>query len=135
VDQPTSRLSIDSISAAPSQPSLRLQSALSNWENEGGASAIWFTANCVAQTEVAQSMSTELEHLHIRVIAMESLLITLLAQQTVEARRMGLEMAMFISPRPGFTRHLRTLGAAAQMVHIVERARHFQNRNEGEALF
>lgn len=79
-------------------------------------------------------MSTELKHLHIRVIAMESLLITLLAQQPDEARRMGLEMAMFISPRPGFTRHPRTLGAAAQIVHFVERARHFQVQIEGEVL-
>jgi hypothetical protein len=34
-------------------------------------------------------------------------------------------MAAYISPRPGFTRHHMTLGAAAQMIHIIERADHF----------
>lgn len=75
---------------------------------------------------MAQSVNTELEHLHIRVIAMENLLIALLAQDPDRTRRTVREMAAFISPRSGFTSHPRTLGAAAQMVHIAERAQHFQ---------
>jgi hypothetical protein len=82
--------------------------------------------------QVPQSVNTELEHLHIRVIAMENLLIALLAQDPGRTRRMGREMATFISPRTGFTPHPRTLGAAAQMVHIVERAQHFQGWVGGE---
>lgn len=79
-------------------------------------------------------MNTELEHLHIRMIAMENLLIALLAQAPDQPRALAREMATFISPRPGFTHHPRTLGAAAQMVHLVERAWHFQGWVEGEPL-
>ncbi len=67
-------------------------------------------------------------------IAMENLLIALLAQAPDEWRELGREMASFISPRPGFTHHPRTLGAATQMVHLVERAQHFQGWVEGELL-
>ena len=124
--------SADGMSATPSQPMPRLQSALSRWENEGGAGAERQSADGAVQPDIAQSVNTELEHLHIRVIAMENLLIALLAQDPDRARRMGREMATFISPRPGFTRHPRTLGAAARMVHAVERAQHFQGWVEGD---
>ena len=86
------------------------------------------------QASVPQSIKTELEHLHIRMIAMENLLITKLAQAPDEQLEMSREMAAFISPRPGFTHHPRTESAAAQMVHLLDRARHFQGWVEGEAL-
>jgi alpha-beta hydrolase superfamily lysophospholipase len=86
------------------------------------------------QTEVPQSMNTEMEHLHIRMIAMENLLITILTQSPDQQLELGREMAAFISPRPGFTHHPRTVGAAAQMVHLLDRARHFQGWVEGDAL-
>jgi len=86
------------------------------------------------QAEVPQSMSTELEHLRIRMIAMENLLITILAQAPDQQLELGREMAAFISPRPGFTHHPRTVGAAAQMVHLLDRARHFQGWVDGDAL-
>jgi len=79
-------------------------------------------------------MNTELEHLHIRMIATENLLIALLSQAPGRLRELGCEMATFISPRPGFTPHPRTLGAAVQMVHLVERARQFQGWVEGDSL-
>ena len=79
-------------------------------------------------------MSTELERLRVRVIALENLVISLLSQDPERPRALGREMATFISPRPGFTHHPRTLGAAAQMVHLVERASHFQGWVEGELL-
>ena len=88
----------------------------------------------VAVVEVPQSMSTELEHLRIRMIAMENLLITMLAQAPDQQLELGSEMAAFISPRPGFTHHLRTVRAATQMVHLLHRARHFQGWVEGDAL-
>ncbi len=80
-------------------------------------------------------MNAELEHLHIRVIALENLLIALLAQYPDRARQMAREMATFISPRPGFTRHPRTLGAAGRMLHVVERAQHFQGWVEGDLTY
>jgi hypothetical protein len=58
-------------------------------------------------------------------IAAESLLMALLAQEPDRTGQLVRAIAVFISPRPGFTQHPRTLGAAAQMVHIVGRAHHF----------
>lgn len=86
------------------------------------------------QLEIRQSMNTALEHLHIRMITMENLLISLLAQSSHRTRALGREMVIFISPRPGFTDHPKRRGAAAQMVHLVRRARHFQSWVEGEVL-
>ena len=67
--------------------------------------------------------NAELARLHARLIALENLVIALLAAQTDEEREMGCVMADYISPRPGFTRHPLTIQAAGQMVHLVERAR------------
>ena len=86
------------------------------------------------QTVVPQSMDTEIEHLRMRMIAMENLLIAMLAQAPERQLELGCEMAAFISPRPGFTHHPRTVGAATQMVHLIHRARQFQGWVEGEVL-
>ena len=112
----------------------QLEAALSIWENEGGARAQRLASNSFVQLEIRQSMNTDLEHLHIRVIALENLLISLFAQAPDRPRGLAREMAAFIAPRPGFTYHFRTLGVAARMVHVVERGRHFQRWVEGEAL-
>jgi nucleotide-binding universal stress UspA family protein len=107
--------------------SRQLQAALSKWDNEGGALAHRSQPGDLPDVDVPQSVNTELDHLHIRMIATENLLIALLAQAPDQTRELGLEMASYISPRPGFTRHPRTLAAAAQMLHLLERSRHFQN--------
>ena len=112
----------------------RLEAALSIWESEGGAPTPWMQSQPASQAEVPQSINTELEHLRIRMIAMENLLITLLAQAPDRQLELGSEMAAFISPRPGFTHHPRTIGAAAQMIHLLHRARHFQGWIEGDVL-
>lgn len=77
-------------------------------------------------------MNTELEHLHIRMNAMENLLIALLAQAPDQPRALGRERATFISGGPGFTHHPRTLGTPARMAHLVERAGHCQGWVESE---
>ena len=118
----------------PMQNRPRLEVALSIWENEGGARAQRTQPQPAMQKEVPQSVSTELEHLRIRMIAMENLLIAMLAQAPDRQLELGCEMAAFISPRPGFSHHPRTVGAAAQMVHVLHRARHFQGWVEGDAL-
>ncbi len=97
-----------------------LQLALLSWDNEGGA---------VADAESAPARRVtpaELMQLRIRVIALENLVISLLAQSTQQQIDRVREMAAYISPRPGSTPHRSTLHAAAQMVHLVERAGHFQ---------
>ena len=67
-------------------------------------------------------MDTELEHLRMRMIAMENLPIATLARAPERQLELGREMAAFISPRAGFTHHPRTVGAAAQMAHLFHRA-------------
>lgn len=50
---------------------------------------------------------TNAEHvlLHVRVIALENLMIALLAQATDAQLELVRDMAAYISPRPGFTPH------------------------------
>jgi hypothetical protein len=122
------------MSTDPTRVTPQLQAALSRWDNEGGACARRLLADSAAPTDVPQSVATELEHLRVRVIALENLLISLLSQAPERPRVLGREMAGFISPRPGFTQHTRTLAAAAEMVHLVDRAEHFQGWVEGELL-
>lgn len=112
----------------------QLEAAPSRWENEGGPRACTLPPDYVVQLEFCGTMNTELEHLHVRMIAMENLLITLLTQATEGQRDLCREMARYISPRPGFTAHSRTLGAAAQMLQLVERAERLQGGAENEML-
>lgn len=74
-----------------------------------------------------QLTTAELVQLRIRVIALENLVITLLADTSDRQRARAREMATYISPRPGFTEHPLTIHAAAQMIHLVERADHFRD--------
>ncbi len=71
---------------------------------------------------------TELEQLRIRVVALENIVIALLA--TASARQIGLvrKMAAHISPRPGFTQHRVTVHAAVEVLSLVERAEPFRPR-------
>ena len=106
------------------------QMALSRWDNEGGAGPAGPQGGSVsakARFEIPQLTNAELVQLRIRVIALENLVIALLA--AVSERQLGLarEMATYISPRPGFTHHPLTIHAAAQMIDLVERAGHFRS--------
>jgi hypothetical protein len=70
------------------------------------------------------STQTELAQLRVRVVALENLVIALLAQ--APEPQLAREMAVHISPRPGFTRHRLTLHAADEMLSLVDRARRFR---------
>ncbi len=70
---------------------------------------------------------TELAQLRVRVVALENLVIALLAQAPEPQLRLAREMAVHISPRPGFTRHRLTLHAADEMLSLVGRARRFRS--------
>ena len=106
-------------------PDQQLQRALARWDNEGGAGA--------CRTDLAMKSgdtdprapplkNAELVQLQVRVIALENLLIALLAGASDEQLALAREMAGYISPRPGFTYHGLTIHAAGQMIHLVERA-------------
>ena len=75
---------------------------------------------------VPASTAVELAQLRIRVIALENLVISLLAQTSDRQLDLARQMASYISPRPGFTHHRPTIRAAAHMVHLAERADHFR---------
>lgn len=68
----------------------------------------------------------ELVQLHIRVIALENIVIALLAQAPESQLALAREMATFISPRPGFTPHTLTIAAADEMLSLVNRAAPFR---------
>ena len=79
---------------------------------------------------IADNMWTAAEqaNLHTRVIALENLVIALLADATDAQLARARDMAQFISPRAGFTQHPLTLQAAADMNHLVDRAEYFKTR-------
>jgi hypothetical protein len=70
--------------------------------------------------------NVELVQLRVRVIALENLVITLLAEASDRQLERIREMAGYISPRLGSAHHPLTIHAAAQMLNLVDRARHFR---------
>lgn len=105
------------------------QVALWRWDNEGGALPRHSPEGLIpdkVQPEARQLTNAELVQLRIRVIALENLVITLLAEASNRQLDLAREMAAYISPRPGFTHHPLTIHAAAQMIDLVERATRFR---------
>lgn len=78
--------------------------------------------------------STEFMHLHMRMIALENLVISLLAESSGRQLDLACEMATYISPRPGATPHRITGRAALQMRHLARRAQHFRSQPPGQAM-
>jgi len=66
--------------------------------------------------------NAELVQLRIRVIALENLVIALLADAPDRQVTLARGMATYISPRAGFTPHPITLRAADEMLSLVDRA-------------
>ena len=113
---------------SPDPAQLR-QMALWRWDTEGGAVPLGpqeGSANCDVTTDIPPLTNAELAQLRVRVVALENLVIALLAEGSERQLDLVREMAAYISPRPGFTHHPLTVHAAAQMVHLAERAGHFR---------
>lgn len=104
----------------PLDPSELRRRALSRWDNEGGA------ISPVAQADVPDMTNAELVHLRIRVIALENLMIAVLAEGSDRQLQVARDMAHYISPRPGFIQHPLTIQAAEHMTDLVDRAVHFR---------
>lgn len=64
----------------------------------------------------------ELLQLQIRVIALENLVISLLAEGSPHQLALARAMAEHILPRAGFTPHRQTIHAAAGMASLIDRA-------------
>jgi hypothetical protein len=103
------------------------QMALSRWDNEGGAGPCGPQFADEVEFETPELTNSDLVKLRVRVIALENLVITLLAEASDRQIDLAREMAAYISPRPGFTHHPLTIRAASQMIDIVERAGRFRS--------
>ena len=111
-------------------PSEQRQRALSRWDGEDGAGPLGPQNGEVsshAQREVPELTNAELVQLRVRVIALENLVIALLADAPDWQFDLAREMAAYISPRTGFTQHPMTIHAAAHMVDLVERVLKFRS--------
>jgi len=78
------------------------------------------------RTDVPPLTNAELVQLQIRVIALENVVIALLATASDHQLALARAMAGHIFPRPGFTFHRLTVHAAAEMISLVERAERFR---------
>jgi hypothetical protein len=110
-----------------SSDSVQRQRALSRWDNEGGAGpADSDTGPQLDEPSIPELTNAELVALRVRVIALENLMIALLATGSDQQLELAREMAGYISPRPGFTHHPLTMHAAAHMIDLVERSSRFR---------
>ena len=107
----------------PLDPSELRQRALSRWDNEGGALA---SVPHGTHADVPDMTNAELVQLRIRVIALENLVIAVLAEGSDRQLQVARDMAGYISPRPGFTQHPLTIHAADYMNQLTDRSVHFR---------
>lgn len=104
-----------------------LQKALARWENEGGHDT--GTGKPRAEPDelvkgvggVPPLTNAELVQLQIRVIALENLVVALLAQASKEQLQLVHDISQSIVPRPG-VEHRLTAQAAVQMAHLAQRS-------------
>lgn len=100
----------------------RLQRSLARWENEGGSQSGDGPGQSGSGAHaVPQLTNAELVQLQIRVIALENLMVALLADASEQQLARVRDIAASIFPRPGVTHRL-TVHAAAQMEHLAQRS-------------
>jgi hypothetical protein len=75
---------------------------------------------------VPEMNNADLVALRVQVIALENLLIALLATASDQQLELAREMAAYISPRPGFTHHPLTIYAASHMIDLIESSSRFR---------
>lgn len=104
--------------------------ALSRWDNEGGAGPNGPQKSLTLngkQSDVSPLTDVEIVQLRVRVIALENLVIALLASSSDHSRGTAHEMADYILPKPGATQHRLTTHAATHMIDLLKRSKHFRN--------
>lgn len=99
------------------------QMALSKWDTDGGRK---LQRGLPSSADVPPLTDAELIHLRVRVIALENMVMSLLAQVPSHQLDHAREVASYILPRPGYTQHPLTIHAAHQMIDLVERAEHLR---------
>lgn len=86
------------------------------------ANSIAAGTRCGPSPDDTPLTNAELVQLRVRVIALENLVIALLAEAPDRQLALALDMATYISPRTGFTPHPVTLRAADEMRSLLDRA-------------
>lgn len=97
------------------------QEPLARWDNEGGALS---TAILNASGDLPVMTNAEIVLLRVRVIALENILVAVLAEGSERQLQAARDMAETISPRPDATQHPLTIRAAQHIDNIVHRALH-----------
>ncbi|MEZ0495751.1 hypothetical protein [Sphingomonas sp. IW22] len=96
------------------------EQALSRWDNEGGALSHHVAASAPL---ASHALSTaELVHLRVRVIALENIVLALLAHATADQRALVTDVAQIIRPQHGTVPHPLTIEAANLIDAMVERS-------------
>lgn len=101
--------------------------ALGRWEGEGGAETSG-PQHAAAEREgaaAAPPTAAEWSEMKTRVIALENLVIALLAKGSEAQREAARQMGALITPRPGHTPHRLTTHASHRMADLVDRAERF----------
>ncbi|PRY80564.1 hypothetical protein CLV80_101419 [Yoonia maritima] len=110
--------------------------ALARWANEGGS------GQCGRETDLASDRievempaigDTQIGLLHIRVIALENLVIALLATASGPQLALARDMARIIEPRSDAAPHPLTIRAAARLTDLIERSERFQSGERPQA--
>ncbi len=97
--------------------------AVMRWENEGGARGVR-DPDTLRATIVGKVGDAEAVNIRVRLIALENIVVALLASGTQDGPELVREMAKYISPRSDATPHRLTTEAARNMLAIVKRADH-----------
>lgn len=100
-----------------------LERAVMRWENEGGARGDR-DPDTLHATIVGEVGDAEAVNIRVRLIALENIVVALLASGSQDGPELVREMAKYISPRSDATPHRLTIEAARNMLAIVERAEH-----------
>ena len=74
--------------------------------------------------------SAEYRHLRARLIALESLVTSLLSQSSQEQRDSARRNASLFLPQAGSTEHAITIDAVQQIQHLIDRAGKFTDGND-----
>ena len=102
--------------------------SIGRWENEGGDTPGLHPHE--RGSVVGEIGDVEDGNLRVRLIALENIVVALLAGAPDKQSALVREMADYISPRPGMTPHRLTLEAARNMIALVERATRYKALEE-----